>query len=65
MTTQQQLNISISKGAAEHVRAFAEQSGKTEARLRVGVKGGGCSGLTYMLDIVDKPQENDKAADKT
>ena len=64
MTTQQPLNISISKGAAEHVRAFAEQSGKAEASLRVGVKGGGCSGLTYMLDIVDEPQENDKVIEE-
>lgn len=23
-------------------------------RLRVGVKGGGCSGLTYMLDLVEE-----------
>jgi iron-sulfur cluster assembly protein len=28
--------------------------------LRVGVKGGGCSGLTYMLDLVDEPKEDDK-----
>ena len=64
MTTQQPLSISISKGAAQHVRTFAEQSGKTEASLRVGVKGGGCSGLTYMLDIVDEPQEHDKVIEE-
>ena len=54
------LTISISKEAAEHVRIFTEQAGKPDANLRVGVKGGGCSGLTYMLDIVDEPSENDK-----
>ena len=62
MTTaeRQPLTISISEGAADHVRDFAEQSGKPDANLRVGVKGGGCSGLTYMLDIVEEPIEGDK-----
>ena len=59
-TTPKPLTISISKEAAEHVRIFTEQAGKPDANLRVGVKGGGCSGLTYMLDIVDEPSENDK-----
>ena len=26
----------------------------------VGVKGGGCSGLTYVLDIVEEPRDGDK-----
>ncbi len=62
MTTaeRQPLTISISQGAAEHVRDFAEQAGQSDANLRVGVKGGGCSGLTYVLDIVDQPNEGDK-----
>ena len=63
MTTKEKtkpLTISISKEAAEHVSDFAEQAGKPGANLRVGVKGGGCSGLTYVLDIVDKPKEDDK-----
>ena len=63
MTTKEKtkpLTISISKEAAEHVSDFAEQAGKPGANLRVGVKGGGCSGLTYVLDIVDEPKEDDK-----
>ena len=54
------LTISISKEAAGHVKDFTLQAGKPDAHLRVGVKGGGCSGLTYVLDIVDGPKENDK-----
>lgn len=54
------LTISLSEEAVEHVRAFALQAGKSASNLRVGVKGGGCSGLTYVLDMVDKPQEGDK-----
>ncbi len=54
------MTITISADAAEHVRRFAAQSGKPEAGIRVGVKGGGCSGLTYVLDLVEGPNENDK-----
>ena len=54
------LTISISAEAATHVREFADQAGKPGSHLRVGVKGGGCSGLTYILDLVDEPREDDK-----
>ena len=62
MTTAERkpLTISISEGAADHVRDFTKQAGQPDANLRVGVKGGGCSGLTYVLDIVDEPKEDDK-----
>ena len=58
------LKISISQEAVEHVRQFAEQAGKPDASLRVGVKGGGCSGLTYVLDIVEGPEEDDKVIEE-
>ena len=31
--------------------------------LRVGVESGGCSGLNYVLDIVDGPEDNDRVFD--
>ena len=58
------LTISITKEAAEHSRHFAEQAGKPDSNLRVGVKGGGCSGLTYILDLVDEPIEGDKTIEE-
>jgi iron-sulfur cluster assembly protein len=58
------LTISISPEAAEHVRHFAKMSGKTDSHLRVGVKGGGCSGLTYVLDLVDEFPEDDKIVEE-
>ena len=58
------MTISISKEAAEHVGSFAEQVGKPGTNLRVGVKGGGCSGLTYVLDMVDEPKEDDKVLEE-
>lgn len=63
-TPPQPLTINISEEAAGHVRDFAAQAGKPDAHLRVGVKGGGCSGLTYILDLVDGPGDNDKAIEE-
>ena len=48
------LTITITPDAAEHVRVFAAAAGKPGTQLRVAVKGGGCSGLTYVLDLVDE-----------
>ena len=58
------LTISISKDAADHVGDFASQAGKPGGHLRVGVKGGGCSGLTYVLDLVDEANEDDKVIEE-
>ncbi len=57
---EQPLTISISANAANHVRSFMDSEGMSEAVLRVAVKGGGCSGLTYVLDIHENAQEGDK-----
>ncbi len=59
-TQPEPLTISITAGAAEYVRQFASDAGKPDCNLRVAVKGGGCSGLTYDLDLVNQPGENDK-----
>ena len=54
------LTISITKEAADHVRNFTRDAGMPNINLRVAVKGGGCSGLTYDLEMVEGPGENDK-----
>jgi iron-sulfur cluster assembly protein len=44
------------KAAAEIKKIVAEQGlPEAETRLRVGVKGGGCSGFSYMLDLTEEP----------
>ena len=58
------LTISIDSQAAQHVQTFAQQSGKPDAHLRVAVKGGGCAGMTYILDLVDTPKEGDKVIEE-
>ena len=60
-----ELGVSISEKAAEKIRYFAEKDGITEnVGLRVAVKGGGCSGLTYDLNITDKELETDKVVEQ-
>lgn len=52
--------IEITEVAASKVKKFAENEGKEPFALKVAVKGGGCSGLTYVLQIVDTPPEDEK-----
>ena len=63
-TVQKPLTVTISETAADHVKHFTASAGKQAPVLRVSVKGGGCSGLTYVLDIVDKPGDNDKVLEE-
>ena len=39
--------IHISEGAAAKIKSLMAKQGISEGGLRVGVKGGGCSGLSY------------------
>ena len=43
--------ISLTDKAAEKVRQILSSEDGGEHALRVGVKGGGCSGFSYTLDI--------------
>jgi iron-sulfur cluster assembly protein len=52
--------ITISEGAARHIRALAAQKGTPEGGLRLGVKGGGCSGLSYFVDWSAAPGKFDE-----
>ncbi len=60
-----ELGVSISELAATKIKYFAEKQGIHEnVGVRVAVKGGGCSGLTYDLDITDKELETDKVVEQ-
>ena len=64
MTTTQPLTIHITEKAALHVKEYASAESKPGYGLRVGGKGGGCSGLTYTLSLELQPQETDKIIDE-
>ena len=52
--------ITVSPKALERIVALKNKRQTPDAVLRVGVRGGGCSGLTYFLDFVDEPEPRDK-----
>ncbi len=52
--------IGLTEKAAAQVRKLMSENNIPEAHgLRVGVKGGGCSGLTYTLGFDEHPKAND------
>ncbi|MEP0767527.1 MAG: iron-sulfur cluster assembly accessory protein [Fimbriimonadia bacterium] len=51
--------IELTDAAAERVRALLAREANPAARLRVGVKGGGCSGLEYVLKLDANVRPND------
>jgi iron-sulfur cluster assembly protein len=51
--------IEISEKAATRIRALSSEKGTPEGGLRLGVKGGGCSGLSYFIDWAATPSKFD------
>lgn len=52
------MSISVSDRAAERIKKIREEKQlPEEAKLRVGVVSGGCSGLTYDLDFDNSPPD--------
>jgi len=51
--------VTLSEGAAARIKQLLAKDGRPEAFLRIGVKGGGCSGLEYLLklDTARKPAD--------
>lgn len=55
------MSLTITDRAAEKISAiFADQGMPATAALRLGVKGGGCSGFSYTLDVTAAPAEGDE-----
>jgi len=46
--------ITLSDAALKEVKRLINVQGLTEGGLRVGVKGGGCSGLSYTINFDEK-----------
>ena len=49
--------INLSESALKAVQKFKTEQGKASTYLRVGVKGGGCSGFSYDVQFVDTVDE--------
>ena len=55
-----QANITISDRAAAKIRQLSAEKGMPAGGLRLGVKGGGCSGLSYSLEFDSELGPHDK-----
>ncbi|MGA9524385.1 MAG: iron-sulfur cluster assembly accessory protein [Myxococcaceae bacterium] len=56
--------FAVSERAAQQIARLRNERGTPEAGLRIAVKGGGCSGLTYSMEWVDTPKERDKVFER-
>jgi iron-sulfur cluster assembly protein len=52
--------IQISEMAARKIQSLMSKQGISDGGLRVGVKGGGCSGLSYMFAWERQPRLGDE-----
>lgn len=53
--------LQLTEAAVSQVKRLIEGQGNPELKLRVGVKGGGCSGMSYTLALDTQQREGDEA----
>ena len=56
------MGIALTETAAREIKAIVAQQelDVEKIHLRVGVKGGGCSGFSYLLDLTEQERDNDE-----
>jgi len=59
ITSAQKPTIQLSENALKHLLMMREQQGNQDLCLRVGVRQGGCSGMSYMMDFENLSQIRD------
>lgn len=55
--------MTITDAAAVRVRELIARAEKPVAGVRVGVKNGGCAGMSYTMDIADTVEKGDEVVD--
>ena len=55
------MGVHLTETAAREVQTIIKQQelNAENIRLRVGVRGGGCSGFSYLLDLTEQQKESD------
>ncbi|NBX37575.1 MAG: iron-sulfur cluster assembly accessory protein [Planctomycetes bacterium] len=59
--------LTVTETAAREIDTIIRQQGldPSKIRLRVGVKGGGCSGFSYILDLTEVQKDSDECWEYT
>lgn len=52
--------VAITESAAQEIAKQRAKRGTPNARIRVGVRGGGCTGFTYVFEWADELRPTDK-----
>ena len=52
--------IVITESAAQEIAKQRDKRGNPDAKIRVGVRGGGCTGFTYVFEWADQIKPTDK-----
>jgi iron-sulfur cluster assembly protein len=55
--------VTLTTLAAGKVRELLEQRGTPDHALRLGVRGGGCSGNSYFMEWCEQPETGDQSFD--
>ena len=50
----QEMPVSLTESAIREIKRIMQDEDKIGKQLRIGVKGGGCSGLSYILEFEEK-----------
>jgi iron-sulfur cluster assembly protein len=58
------MGVTLSESAAKEVKKIMTEQGNPDGMvLRVGVQGGGCSGMSYTLNFDSETSERDRVAE--
>jgi iron-sulfur cluster assembly protein len=57
------MQVSVSPKAVVKAKEALVKRGTPEAMLRLGVRGGGCSGFAYVIEFADEPSARDQVFD--
>ena len=52
--------ITLTQNAVKKIKSIYEEEKKQDAQLRIGIKGGGCSGFSYVMDFDNKSSDIDQ-----
>ena len=63
ITGQSVKGVALTPGAADKVRALLAQRGTPEHALRIGVRGGGCSGNSYFMEFCEGATEGEQTVE--
>ncbi len=51
--------LTVDDSAVQAIKALFTRQGKEGCAFRIGILGGGCSGLQYQFSVADKPAKDD------